>query len=100
MEVEGSLFKKLLGIRALFKSAVELDQEMIHYIAYDYDSRLFEITVAAQAKTAPIPAWTFKLVVPYSHLERILLIFEKIIKHYEKIFYKEDINGTKSNKSN
>jgi len=90
---DNTLFKKLLGIRELIKSASELDQLIIHYITYNYATNLFELTVAAQSTTALTLIWTFKLNLPHTILERVLILIKKMINHYDKKYMKEVENG-------
>jgi len=82
----GELFRKTLGIRTLVSSAVELDQRIIHYIAYDFTTNVFEITISAQAQTNPIPYWVFKIELPHTLLERFLKLIAKMISHYDKVW--------------
>jgi len=82
---KGDLFKKCLGVRTLIQSSVELDQPINHYIAYDKESKEFEVTLFAQAQEAPVPFWTTKIMVQYKHLEKFLWYIFKLIDRYDRL---------------
>lgn len=77
--VAGEMFKKCLGIRTLIKSSVELDQPILHYIAYDLESGEYEVTIIAQAQTSMMPFWHFKIMMPYALLDRFMKYIFKLI---------------------
>lgn len=89
-DVEASMFKKLLGVRTLIKSAVELDQPILHYCAYAAEEKLWELTVVAQAQTSLAPFWHFKLMLSHKDLERVVLIIFKMIEYYDSIIKPQD----------
>jgi hypothetical protein len=92
--LNGIYFKKMLGVKQLFKDVVIQDQTVGHYITYLKFMRggddMYEITVFAQNQNAPIPVWTFKLEVPYSYINRFMRLMFKMLQYWEHKIPEED----------
>jgi len=83
---QGELFKKCLGLRTLINTSVELEQDMVHYMAFDYKTQEFEVVMMAKTQMAQVAYWTFVIRLPYELLKRFMLLTEKMIKQGEKKF--------------
>lgn len=98
METEKLLFKKMLGLKALIKTACELDQAISHYITYLPEASgdfAYEIVIFAHSQVHPKPVWVVKMVVESDVLARVMSATFKMIKHYDKIVAeKESTDGT------
>jgi len=94
--LNGIYFKKMLGVKQLFKDVIIQDQTVGHYITYLKFERggddMYEITVFAQTQNTPVPAWTFKLEVPYSHINRFMRLMFKMLQYWEHKIPEEDRN--------
>jgi hypothetical protein len=82
--------KRLYGAKALIKDAVILDQGLGHYIAFDYSNNEYEITMFAQSQVSAQPVWVLKLYVTDKFLHRTMLLFKRMIEHWEKMIPEEE----------
>lgn len=84
---ELQLFKRMLGLRSLIKTACQLDQAISHYITYvpletGHD---YEVVLFAHAQVHPKPAWVVKILLRPELLSRVMQITFKMIKYYDKL---------------
>ena len=94
----GVMFRKMLGMRSLIQSAIQLDHEINHMITYtpvtSYNPRdgkdRFEITLFARGNKSPAMAWVLKLQVMGYELTRIMDIIYHMILLYEKLTPKKE----------
>jgi hypothetical protein len=88
METEKLLFKRMLGLKTLIKTACELDQALSHYITYLPDVSgdfAYEIVIFAHSQVHPAPVWVVKLIVESDVLARVMSATFKMIQHYDKL---------------
>lgn len=99
MEHELQLFKRMLGLRTLIKTACELDQAISHYITYlpsEGDQYAYELVIFAHAQIHPKPAWVVKMILEPEILARVMKIIFRMIKYYDSVVSKkEEKDGVK-----
>ena len=80
-----NLFQGLLGIRQLIAESVRNDRFIAHYITHIADTDdMFEVTLFANNGQSPQMIWSYKFIIPYAKLLKLLKLVYKMIALEDK----------------
>ena len=91
MPPEQNLFRKMLGLKSLIKTACILDQAISHYVTgLPLEVGGSELVIFAHSQVHPQPVWVVKMILDRDLVFRVIDITTQMIKQYDKLALQEE----------